>query len=174
MIEWLQQNLLAAYGAVVGTLALVLNLSGFLHNVRKETVRLRVLCQPHAQLKSSIATVAQSAPDKALDRRTLFEAYTVTVFNDGSVPAHLHDVGVTCRDGRIVGALVSRPSSNHWILSAIADAALEPIAPKSSQPFTVYFRVDEPTFIPKTAFVIDKTGKRWHSKARLRGASGGA
>lgn len=166
MTEWLNQNLLAVYGAIVGTLALVLNLSGLLHDVRKGAVRLRVQCRPHQDLKSSLTAHAATKTDDAADRRTFFEAYVVTVFNDGAVPAHLADAGVVCADHHVEQALVSQPLGSHLILRSVADARLEPIAPKSSETFTVYLRAGNDVFTPKRALVIDQTGKKWYGRVR--------
>jgi hypothetical protein len=167
LTEWLRQNLLAVYAAVVGTLALVLNLSGFLHDVRKSAVRLRVLCRPHSDLQNSLSARAAAANSTNTDRRTLFEAYRVTVFNDGSVPAHIQEVGVTCTNRCVETALVSQPGGNRLLLLPVADSDLEAIPPKSSQDFTIYFRVDRDVFTPKKAFAVDKTGKKWQGKVSV-------
>jgi hypothetical protein len=90
----------------------------------------------------------------------------VTVFNDGSVPAHLEEVGVICADKRRETALVSEASIGRWILVPVNQAGLGPIESKSAETFTIYLRAGSAAFTPKRAFAVDKTGKEWRSRVR--------
>ena len=47
MSIWISENWLALYGAVIGTVALIINLSRFFHTLGKDKVKLRVTAEEH-------------------------------------------------------------------------------------------------------------------------------
>lgn len=157
MRSWLMNNLLSVYGAVVGTIALILSMLKFLLDLRKDSVRLRLNHRPHEHVRQNIEILA-TPREREWDGPNLLPAYLVTVTNPGAIPAHLADVGVICKDGTVQSALVSQ-SGNSNMLVAVGDAALEPIQPKSSRTFTVYERRGREPLHPKASFVRDRTGK---------------
>jgi hypothetical protein len=162
MKQWLADNLLAAYGAIVGTIALMLNLSKFAVDLRKDSVRLKVSGVRHPMFDGHAATLKQPLASDG-DGPNLLEGYSVTVTNLGSIQAHIADVGVICRDGRTDSALV-RQHSSRMILRSVPEIALEPLEPKSSRTFTVYLRRGHEPPIAEAFYALDKTGKRWKTK----------
>lgn len=166
MSHWLRDNLLAAYGAVVGTIALLLNVVRFFYDRGKDSVQLRVSSRPSADLRSNAERLAAFPSD--LDAPKLLPGFSVTVYNDGLVAAHIAEVGVIDANGKDVTALVHRPRAHDMMLWPVGEAGLDPISAKSSQPFTVYLRAGQGVPTVKECFAVDKTGKRW--KGRYSGS----
>ena len=161
---WLAENALAAYGAVVGTVALLLNLARFVYDRRKDGLRLRVKSRAEGDVVSNSQRLAAPRDDPFSSPR-LLPGYVVTVYNDGHLPAALEDVGIVSADGTDSGALSHRPRANDLMLLPVGSAGLEPIPPKSSMSFTVYLTREKPTLLDvRACYAVDRTGKRWRGK----------
>jgi hypothetical protein len=163
MKHWLEQNMLAAYGAVVGSVALLLNLVRFIYDHRKDNVRLRVSSKPAPDFASNAERMQNVKADEQ-DVPQSLPGYIVTVFNQGLVAAPLAEVGIRDTHSKDVLALARRRVSNTHFLFPVGEAGLEPLGPKSSQSFTVYLRRGQPAPTAKSCYVVDQTGKRWKGR----------
>jgi len=162
MKDWWFTNGLAAYGAVVGTIALLLNLWKFFYDRTKDAVQLSVSCTADSSLRSNIERVnTERAAD--WDGPNLLPGYLLKVTNIGSVPAHIADAGMISDDGSVTSALVAAPG-RPMILESIARGQIEPLQPKAARTFTVYVQRGVKAPKPVKAFVEDATGRRWTRK----------
>ena len=162
MQEWISNNWLALYGAIVGTIALFINLFRFFHTLKKDNVKLNVSVSPHKNQKQNIDRLAQNADKPAYEKTNLAEVYVIKVRNVGNVNAFVEDVNLICKSGVERKALVSQNMGNSCILGEIKEID---IAPKSSLDFNIYLRDGEDPFIPLKAIVTDSTGKEWRVNA---------
>ena len=99
---WIQENLLALYAAVVGTIALFLNFGRFWIMYQKGNRKLKV--------ESSIDKSAQKNLDELMEKKNSYRSqgalhgpiYQVTVINSSHVDMHIHDVGliIKTKDGK--------------------------------------------------------------------------
>ena len=165
MQEWIANNWLAFYGAVVGTLALGINFSKFIHAINKDKIKIRVSVSDHPQKLANIKLLKDGEDNEPLDRINMAEVYIVTVRNIGNVNAHIDDAGVICTHEKSHSALVSSPTGGGCILVSISEAKLDPIAPKSSKKFSIYLQRGQECFEARRAFVVDSTGEKWLAKA---------
>ena len=165
MRRWIEQNLLATYGAVVGTVAILLNLVRFRYDRRKDNIQLRVSSKLSSDFAANVAMMSSTQIDE-MSASQIAAAYVVTVFNDGLVAAPLAALGIRDVDGKDVPGLTRRPGSNTLTYYPVDQAGIEPLGPKSSQSVTVYFHRGQPVPIANSCFVVDQTGKRWNGRHR--------
>lgn len=159
-MPWLRDNLLAAYGAVVGTAGVLHSLSRFAYDRRKDRIQLRVARRRTLDFHANVERLARRQTDP-FDNPGLLPGYSVTVYNDGFLPLHIADAGLVDRNGARVQALTSRSKRNPMLLGPIGEADLEPISSKSSETFTVYLRAGQSPPDIEQCYVVDKTGRYW-------------
>ncbi|MDS1864353.1 hypothetical protein QX220_22330 [Vibrio vulnificus] len=164
-IQWLQDNAIAIYGAVVGTIALFLNLGRFWIMYQKSVRKLKV--------EYSISGSAQHQIDQAANPSDIFgerghrdsdslvgPIYKVTVRNVSHVSMHVHDVGLI-----IIGengvekhqALVR----GHGFLQRLTESGGDDIAAGSSKTYDVWIRGDLVLPNVKGCYVVDQLGKEY-------------
>lgn len=105
MIQWLTENWLATYGALVGTIALTLNFTRFIHLRKRDTVQLKVSGEPHEHYEGQLHRLIEGREKAVHERPSLVEVYKVRITNKGSIPAHLEDAGVITKDGKTISVL---------------------------------------------------------------------
>lgn len=159
--SWLHDNALAAYGALVGTVALLLNVARYVYDRRKDAIRLSVTCKPDPKLDENVRQV-NSERQHSWDGPDLMPGFQIKVTNRGAMLAHVVAVGVVYGDGLVESALVGASGSPN-ILQSVSEGALEPLPAKASRTFTVYVRRGK-ELVPKSAYVEDGTGRRWTTK----------
>src|SRR5690606_6843732 len=99
-MDWIQENLLAIYAAIVGTIALFLNFGRFWMMRQKSLRKLKV--------ESKIDGQAQERLDELGKPNDLFNSrgslvgpiYKVTVINVSHVSMHVDDVGLLVKEGK--------------------------------------------------------------------------
>ena len=167
MSQWIANNWLALYGSIVGTIALFINLSGFIHTLRKDIVKLKVFIEPHPRRHENIKALKNQENKDGPGKIHGVEVYYINVSNIGNVTAYIDDVGLICKKGQEKYAYALTPTriSNASILNRVSDTSTDPIPSKSSKRFTVCLHHDEEPFEAKQAFVIDNTGKKWRVNA---------
>ncbi|MGY0800184.1 hypothetical protein ACW7G0_14190 [Lysobacter sp. A286] len=164
-MTWINQQGLALYGAVTGTVALLISFFSYRHNVKKDQIKLDVSCAPHRDQAKNIEHLNTENPESPWDRPNLVEVYLVTVRNLGSIPAPLGDVGVCDGAGKKYQALVGRQLSQMRLLQPLSESNVESLEPRAARIFSVYLRRDEPMFTAVSAYAIDQTGKAWQVRA---------
>ena len=156
---------LSIYGAAVGTIALGINIFGYLYSKKKDSVRLSVECIEGANVAKEIASLKNSANQNELDAAQLALVYVVTVRNGGNIEAHIQEVGIVDEEGCEHCALVS--SGPHLFLTEIARAASISISPKAKNTFNIYLRRNAPLFTAVKCFVVDQQQNKWEAKLKL-------
>ena len=138
---WIRENALALYGAITGTLALVMSYIGHKHSVRRDRIKLTVEFEPHPDQAGNLNRL-RASPNTETPWNDhvphLVEYFVVTVRNLGSVAAPLTDVGIRSKNGVKHPALVSAPSDS--CLRRIPDSSIEPLEPNSFGHFSVFLR----------------------------------
>ncbi|WP_224960754.1 hypothetical protein [Geomonas subterranea] len=164
MQEWLTENWLALYGSIVGTIALIVNFSKFVHAIRKDKVKLKLMVAPHPERQKNLQRLKSTENNQPWDKPNLVESYQITIRNVGNVDAHIEDAGVICHDGKIHQVLISYPG-NSCTLGRLAEVGSATIPAKSSKKMNVYQKRGEGVFIANKVFVTDSTGKKWIASA---------
>jgi hypothetical protein len=165
-MSWLSQNWLAFYGAITGSIALVISYFTYRHNVVRDRIRLEVSVRNHPYQAKNVERL--NAPEDSKEpwnRPSIVEVYEVVVRNLGSVPAPLDSVGVVDPQGSKHEALVPRHVSRMNLLEPVAKSDSCVLAPRAAGMFSVYLKRDEPFFHAEAAYAIDQTGKEWCRRA---------
>lgn len=164
-MDWMQENLLAIYAAIVGTIALFLNFGRFWMMRQKSIRKLKV--------ESKIDSKAQDLLDELGKPKDIFSnrgmlvgpIYKITVINVSYISIHVDDVGLYIKEG---GKLIKLPAyvrnGSHGFLSTIERAGGEDIAPGAKKSFSIW--LDSEPVIPEIAgcYAISQIGKEYKGK----------
>lgn len=166
MLDYLHNNVLALYGALVGTVALFLNFVKLRHDVLTRNVRLKVSYRKSPSYEASLRALSKPPTDKPWSGDgppNLAVVYLVEVVNVGSVDAFIKTCGIETTSGQQKEAL-AYSAPNSLILQSISQMNGLSISSKGAKSFSVYLRKGEEPFEPAHAYVEDQTGKRWKSR----------
>ena len=97
MNQWIADNWLALYGSIVGTIALFINLSRFIHTIRKDIVKLKVSIEPYPRRHENIQALKNPENKDGPEKIHILEVYYINVRNIGNVTAYIDDVGLICK-----------------------------------------------------------------------------
>lgn len=164
LMGWLAENWLACYGAITGSIALVISYLAHRHTIKKDEIKLAVSFSAHPEKEENIKKMFSTEEKMEWEQTNLIVVYLVTVKNLGSVPAPIDDVGVITNEGNKKQALISASLGNSLLLGKISDSQLEPLIPQSAKTFKVYLKRNEPVFEVRKAYATDQTGKLWCSR----------
>lgn len=168
-MEWVQDNWLAFYGAIVGTIALVLNFGRFWLMLQRGNRKLKV--------ESTISEHAQQQLDQLSKPQEPFSSgsllgpiFDVIVINCSHVAMHVHDVGLEVIDSegkRTIQALVR--SGSHGFLSSLAKAGGDDLPAGSRRSYPIW--LNRSYSLPKVVgcYVIDQTDKKYKGKFKSGG-----
>lgn len=162
--EFISQNLLASYGAAVGTIALVLNFMRYRHAVSSAKTRLKLevlVDKSEGEFKEAMNPPEDKKPWEGGDRKSLI-THKVKVRNIGGVTAHIQDIWVQTQNGK-KAATMPYGGNQHNIYGAVSERGNVEIAPRSSQSFSVFSDKDDGYLKIKRAYAIDETGRQWRS-----------
>ena len=164
MNNWVIENWLALYGAIVGTIALVINFSRFIHTIGKEKVKLRVTAQPHQNKTENLEELA--SPDSRMlggGQQQFLPIYQIKISNVGNVDAHIESAYVLTDDGNKKHVLV-KYSHDQLRYGSIDQVGTILVKPKTSTQMSVYLHRGKAEFIAKAAEILDGNGKKWKAK----------
>ena len=164
MQEWISQNWLALYGSIVGTVALLINVSRFIYSLKKDKVKLSLEVVPHPNRDTNIQRLKDTENKHRWEVPHLVEVYLITIRNLGTVEAYIEDASIVCEKGKNYSASISY-ANNSSMLGSISQVGAIKIAPKSSEKISVYLRREDEEFIASKVEVIDSTGKKWRKSA---------
>ncbi|MFB2649100.1 hypothetical protein [Shewanella mangrovisoli] len=169
-MDWVQENLLSIYAAIVGTIALFLNFGRFWMMWQKSIRKLKV--------ESKIAKDAQNLLDELAKPKDIYSnrgslvgpIYKVTVINVSHSSMHIDDVGLIIRDGKKktkIQAYVR--SGSHGFLSHLEEAGGENIAAGAKKTFSIWLRSNP--VIPEIlgCYVTSQMGKEYRGKHSQNG-----
>ena len=171
-MDWVQENLLSIYAAVVGTIALFLNFGRFWMMRQKSIRKLKVQSKIDSQAQSRLDELGKPK-DKFSGRGNLVgPIYKVTVINVSHSSMHVDDVGLIIRDGKKkikIKAYVR--SGSQGFLSHIEEAGGEDIAAGAKKSFSIW--LGSSPVIPKVVgcYVISQMGKEYKGKHQENGQS---
>lgn len=167
MQEWISNNWLALYGSIVGTLALLINVTRFIHAVKKDKIKLLVSVVRHPDYDSNIYRLKEKEYDPAWERPNLVEVYTITIRNTGTVDAYIENASVICDKNKVYPALsrYSNSGSTNGMLGSISQVGTIKIEPKASKKLDVFLKAEEDVFTAKYIEIEDSTGKKWRKSA---------
>jgi hypothetical protein len=164
MEDWISKNWLALYGSIVGTIALIINLSKFIHSLKKDKVKLSLSVAPHPDREANIQRFKDTEQAQPWEQANLVEVYVITVRNKGTVVAFIEDATLICKKGSTYQAL-TRYSGDNCMLGSIPQVGTIKVEPKSSVKLSIYQKREHKDFTPKRVEVIDSTGKKWRKNA---------
>ena len=165
MMDWLQQNLLAVYGAVVGTIALILNFGRFWLVLQRGKRKLRVEANISDRAQAQLDELAK--PQLPFTQGTLIgPIFDVAVINCSHVHIHVQSAGIIVRtkNGKEKIESLIRNGSQGW-LSKLSKAGGHDLPAGARHTFHVWFSREEST-IPEVVgcYVTDQLGKEYHGK----------
>lgn len=169
-MDWVQENLLSIYAAIVGTIALFLNFGRFWMMRQKSIRKLKV--------ESKIDSQAQSRLDELGKPKDMFSGrenlvgpiYKITVINVSHSSMHVDDVGLLILDGkkkRKIQAYVR--SSSQGFLSHIEEAGGEDIAAGAKKSFSIWLGSNPVISEIIGCYVISQMGKEYKGKHHQNG-----
>lgn len=164
VFEFVKGNIVASYGAAVGTLALVLNYMRYRHAVSGMKVRLKVeivIEKNREAFAERIEKMKQEAPEFMQKSHTSEITHKIRVRNVGNVAVNIQDVWLETKGDRIAGTVAGRNSSIYQAVSEIGEIELPARASKS---FSCFSKVPDGYLVPIRACVVDATGKKWRSR----------
>jgi hypothetical protein len=164
MGDWISKNWLALYGSIVGTVALIINLSKFMHSVKKDKVKLSLSVAPHPDREANIQRFKDTGKAQPCEQAKLVEVYEITIRNKGTVVAFIEDATLICKKGSAYQAL-THYSGDPCMLGSIPQVGAIEVKPKSSVKLSIYQKREHENFTPKKVEVIDSTGKKWRKNA---------
>lgn len=142
MQNWIAENWLALFGAVTGTIALLIHYLSYRHTRNKDKIGLAVSWAPHSRREDNIRLLAETESREEYDRPRMVEVFEVTVTNLGNVTAPLSRVGVLTGAGSERLAYISDGKHLHETKAG----RVAPIPPKSEVTFSVYLKRGEEPF----------------------------
>ncbi|WP_274883012.1 hypothetical protein [Vibrio harveyi] len=159
-MDFIQQNLLGLYGAIVGTIALILNFVKLRHALSGDKIKLQIGIENNYH--EDVPPIRSSTKSKDGDWRDVQYryAYRITIRNLGAVSAYIEDAAVVDSSG-VVRKVMVRERHTPYYFEPIELAKVISLEPKAKTSLDVFTIDDEPMFDVKKYFVIDTTGQRW-------------
>lgn len=164
VLEFVKGNIVASYGAAVGTIALVLNYMRYRHAVSGTKVRLKVeivIEMSREAFVERIEKMKQEAPEYLQKSHTSEITHKVKVRNMGNVAVNIQDVWLETKDGRVNGTLAGHKST---IYQAVSQGREIELPARTSRSFSCFSKVPDGYIVPVGACVVDATGKKWRSR----------
>jgi hypothetical protein len=164
VFEFVKGNIVASYGAAVGTIALMLNYMRYRHAVSATKVRLKVeivIEKSREAFVERIEKVKQETPEYTQKSHTSEITHKVKVRNVGNVAVNIQDVWLETKDGRVDGTLAGH---NSTIYQAVSQGSEIELLARTSRSFSCFSKVSDGYLVPVRACVVDATGKKWRSR----------
>ncbi|WP_208354369.1 hypothetical protein [Pseudaestuariivita rosea] len=164
IFEFVKGNIVASYGAAVGTIALVLNYMRYRHAVSGTKVRLKVeivIEKSREAFAERIEKMKHDAPEYMQKSHTSEITHKVKVRNVGNVAVNLQDVWLETKDGRVDGTIAGH---NSTIYQAVSQGGEIELPARTSKSFSCFSKVPDGYLVPVRACVVDATGKKWRSR----------
>lgn len=145
---------LAIYGALVGTIALILNFLRYKHALKQNDVKLKISYKKVEILEEDIKDLGKPFDPVTQEGGQYAKICEVTVQNIGNVNAYINDISLINKDEQKVNI----------ILLDIPEVRRKPMEPKASRTFDMYITNKEDICEIKYVIVIDQTSKEWKKK----------
>ncbi|MBU1278385.1 MAG: hypothetical protein KJ875_06785 [Alphaproteobacteria bacterium] len=162
--EFVKGNIVASYGAVVGTLALILNFMRYRHAVSGTKVRLNVeilVEKSREAFVERIEKMKEEAPEYMQRSRNSEITHKIRVRNVGNVAVNIQDVWLETKGDRVDGTVAGH---NSLIYQAVSQGSEIELPARTSKSFSCFSKVPDGYLVPVRACVVDATGKKWRSR----------
>ncbi|MGZ3218569.1 hypothetical protein [Paracoccus sp. T5] len=163
-ISFVQNNLLAAYGAAVGTVALILNFMRYKHTLSNSKINLRLEIIEKMTEDDFIKFLDDNKDNGYSSAVTWAITHTLKIRNIGNVTAHIENAWFATDKQPEIKA-VKRSNTRDLIYVPISDLGgnLE-VKPRSSVSLSIFSHEADGFIKPKAAYATDETGKKWKVK----------
>ncbi|HHF0554607.1 TPA: hypothetical protein ACPHT2_004306 [Vibrio antiquarius] len=164
-MDWFNENYLALYGAIVGTIALFLNFGRFWMLYQKSVRKLKVSAKVGVDAQRHI-NEAQKADKYSGD--LCGPVYKVTVVNPSHTSIHIQDVGLYIDvEGKIERLKCYVRSNTQNFLEHMDNTSGEDLAAGSRRSYSVWISKEQAKYkLPKVigSYVVDQMGKEYKGK----------
>lgn len=162
-LVFFQENLLASYGAAVGTIALALNFMRYKHTLSNSKVKLRLEISNKMSEDEFNKYIERQGNDGYGGARTTAITHTIKIRNIGNITAHIEKAWIIHNKSTTVNAVIK--SSVKGIYMPVSDLGgnLE-IKPRSSVSLSILSDKKDGYIKPKIAYAVDETGKKWQGR----------
>ena len=164
VFEFVKGNIVASYGAAVGTIALGLNYMRYRHAVSGARVRLKVeilVEMSREAFAERIEKMKEEAPKYIQLSYSGEITHKVRVRNVGNVAVNIEDVWLETKSGRTDGAVAGHNSNMYQAVSQSGEIELPA---RTSKSFSCFSKAPDGYLVPVRARVVDATGKQWRSR----------
>lgn len=163
---WLQDNLLALYGALVGTIALLLNFGRYWILYKKSSRKLKVSSAIDSRAQIALNSLAKPSSGFTGRREPLCgPIYTIDVINVSHVQMHIQDVGLVVKsnDGRRkLKAVASAGRGSSF--SSVDEIGGDNIPAGAMKSYSIWLSSEPEIPIVLGCYVIDQLGKEYRGK----------
>ena len=158
---------LAVYGAIAGTIALLLNYKRFLYTKNRDKEKLKISIKPHPNREINLKHIYESEGQGHFDRTNMMvKVFVITVRNLKNIDTYIEEASILTKDGKKVSALVSEGGGHTMSKISSSYQGKKKIDANSHESFNVYHRRGDEEFHPKYVEVLDSQGKIWKEKAK--------
>lgn len=158
---WIQENLLALYGAIVGTVALFLNFGRFWIMYQKSKRKLKVVSRIDKGAQDSLDSLEE--PNNGFSSRGSLcgPIYKVDVLNTSHLRMHVYDAGIIVKTSNGKEKIKVYIRGNRF-LNHLDESGGQDVPAGSRESFSVWLKSDGIT-IPEVVgcYVVDQLGKEY-------------
>ena len=162
-MSWIQDNLLALYAAIVGTIALFLNFGRFWLMLQKYNRKLKVNSTVINDARERLEELEK--PSNGYCSTSLCgPLFTIDVINTSHVTMHIHDAGIVIKTNVGKEKIKVYIQAKHGLEHIERNGGIDMPA-GSSKKFSIYLSVSN-EMIPNIigCYVIDQMGKEYSGK----------
>jgi len=142
-MNWIQENLLALYGAIVGTTALLLSFGRFWLMYQNIARKLKVASTIDSKAQKRLDELAKPPDIFSGPRPICGPIYRVTVTNPSHVAMHINDVGLMVMNGKKKSKLKAYiHSGSHNFLYHLDDAGGDDLPAGAKKSYSVWLSGD--------------------------------
>lgn len=169
LLGWIQNNALAIYGALVGTIALFVNFSRLwlMINQSKRIFKVSSVQHDHAQEELN----KKDGYDPHDGITLIGPLYVVSVVNTGKVDVHIDDAGVWVKTSffKKERLQASIRTADYQYFDTIPNVGGVSIPPGSKKSFDVYIKRYQEVKMVVRAYAIDQEGRESIGKHKKNG-----
>lgn len=157
-------NIVASYGAAVGTLALLLNFLRYRHAISGTKVKLKVeivIEKKYQDFLEEFQRIRNEQPEYMQKSYNSTITHKIRVRNVGNVAVNIQDVWLETKKGRINGTSAERNSGMYHAVSQQGEVDLPA---RTSKSFSCFSKFPDGYLEPIRAGALDAMGKQWWSR----------
>ena len=172
MKNWIIENSLALYGAIAGTIALLLNIARFLITKQQNKRELSVSSYIIKNAQHNLNELVNIDEYKLMMGELSGPLYQIEVINSCNHTMYIHDVGILIKHNRHKERISAQIRDEPFLVS-LPESGGDKISAGSSKKYSVWrtTKKSRPMYIPKVigCFVCDQTKKEFFGKHDANG-----